>query len=394
LTIGVLTLTGAWRLDAAQSEPADAEAADPAAESQPPADVPPEPPLLPPETPPATDPPNDPPEEEPDEPKKPPVEPSVVPANLPAMPFKFAPAAEVTAASLKEESLVVARRVMDDFPEDPNGLLAAGIAHRRNGSTADAVKCWKAALKLAPNRADVHDALGTLHLQKEEYDAAVAMFEEALLISPRTAGVNHRLAEALMGQGELHRAATALREELRLVPAASGSRLLLGQVYRQLGEHERAVAIYEAAVTLDPELTDAYSALATLYARLDRPAESQRYTEMFESRKSEERKEHVEQRSETDDLDVMRSTTAETCTNVGKVYARYGFGENAETLWRRAAALDAEHTLSREILVSWYNRLGKKAEMRQLCQELIAIDPENPNYQRLVTLLEKADEKE
>jgi Flp pilus assembly protein TadD len=91
--------------------------------------------------------------------------------------------------------------------------------------------------------------------------------------------------------------------------------------------------------------------------------------------------------SEPDDELAVRQSLAQSYTDAGRRFADHGASPEAERLWRKAAALDSENEACRQDLAALYERTDREQEALLVCEELVKIQPENPDYSLSLGLL-------
>jgi tetratricopeptide (TPR) repeat protein len=102
---------------------------------------------------------------------------------------------------------------------------------------------------------------------------------------------------------------------------------------------------------------------------------SREYLEKFSALKMENDKADREKRAGFAPLRITLKNTAQTHTDVGRVYALQNRPQEAEQLWLRAAALDPENTICRLNLAVFYQRTGQDRGALRLYEEIARIDP-------------------
>jgi tetratricopeptide (TPR) repeat protein len=131
-------------------------------------------------------------------------------------------------------------RLEDSSPDSwrTHQLRAEGSALR--GDLDDAIKEYQVALRLRPDEAELHEALGEFYLD------------------------NHSDADA---QGELEKA-------VKLDPSRTKTLYLLGRMYVLDRENEKAVVYLQRALQLQPNLNEASGLLGTAYVRMGQFADA------------------------------------------------------------------------------------------------------------------------
>lgn len=153
---------------------------------------------------------------------------------------------------------------------DPKFLehMRAGLQARKEQRWQDAAREFEAALRLAPNVAEVWANLGVVRQSQGQMAAAVEAFRKALELKPNLAGVDGYLGYALLMTGRADAAVPHLEKALK---AASGNARLggwLGLAYLEAGDYRKAVAQLEAARTAAPKDLSVLLYLARAYEGL------------------------------------------------------------------------------------------------------------------------------
>ena len=151
---------------------------------------------------------------------------------------------------------------------------------------------------------------GTLELSAHDRDGARNDLEKAVSLNPRLAGAHARLGELLLAEGESESARAAFTQEIALDPDEFTSNLNMGvlakedQAYAEArryldralktrpkdpgvryqiatvdlatGSFEQARQALEFLIKESPEFAEAHASLATVYYRLNRPADGDR----------------------------------------------------------------------------------------------------------------------
>ena len=185
-------------------------------------------------------------------------------------------------------------------PEDPDALTLRGIVFRERGLFADAEGDLKAALKLAPESADAHAALGILYdiqmrpeaeaepreavrlapknpaylnnlgfslYLRQHYKEAVGVYESAARLAPLSRRVRTNLGFACAALGDLRRAA----REFQMGGTEAEAKNNLGFAYERRGDMANAYDLYVEALRLDPTAVRARSNLVHAALILGRP---------------------------------------------------------------------------------------------------------------------------
>ena len=175
-------------------------------------------------------------------------------------------------------------------PQDPEILTLRGIVYRERGLFADAETDLKEAIKLTPESADAHAALGILYdvqmrpeaeaqhreavrlgpenavylnnlgfslFLRQRFKEAVSVYESAARLAPMSRRVRTNLGFACAALGDLRRAA----REFQMGGSEAEAKNNLGFAYERRGDMTNAYQLYVEALRLDPKAERARSNL-------------------------------------------------------------------------------------------------------------------------------------
>jgi Flp pilus assembly protein TadD len=191
-------------------------------------------------------------------------------------------------------------QIHEQRPDDAEALALRGIVYRERGLYTEAETDLRAALKLAPDLAEAHAALGILfdvqtrpgaeaeHREavrlapnnpaflnnlafslflREHYKEAITVYEKAARLAPLSHRVRTNMGFAYAAIGDLPSAAREFRMGGTEVDAANN----LGFAYERRGDMANAYSLYLQAVRTDPTAARARSNLAHAALVLGRP---------------------------------------------------------------------------------------------------------------------------
>jgi len=117
---------------------------------------------------------------------------------------------------------------------------------------------------LAPDLAELYDALGyALYLQGEDVEARSA-FEQALSIDQRLASAHNNLGVALLNQSRVKPAIEHLQASVELDPENAEAWLNLGNAFLAAGERRSAAEAYRQVIEIQPDQAEAMALLAAI----------------------------------------------------------------------------------------------------------------------------------
>jgi Flp pilus assembly protein TadD len=185
-------------------------------------------------------------------------------------------------------------------PDDADVLILRGIVYRERGLFPDAEADLKDALKLTPDSADAHAALGILYdvqtrpeaeaehraavklapnnptylnnlgfslYLRQHFKEAITVYESAARLAPSSRRVRTNLGFACAATGDLRRAA----REFQMGGTEAEAKNNLGFAYERRGDMANAYDLYVEAVRLDPKADRARSNLVHAAVVLGRP---------------------------------------------------------------------------------------------------------------------------
>ncbi|VTU40830.1 biotin biosynthesis protein BioC [Variovorax sp. PBS-H4] len=199
---------------------------------------------------------------------------AIVQPTPPADPFD--PALEwVLARKLHEagrfdEAEQAYERVLAAVPEHADALHFTGLAAHQRGDHARAIALIRAAIALDGEQFGWYINLGNVLLLAEQPDAAGEAYEEALRLAPERADIHNNLGVFLTERGRLAQSESTLRRAVALDPGRAEIHANLGRVLLRLSRSQEARSCLDEALRLDPELTLARPLLALIYRRLGR----------------------------------------------------------------------------------------------------------------------------
>jgi predicted TPR repeat methyltransferase len=144
---------------------------------------------------------------------------------------------------------------------------ALGLALRcqRNGELDKAEQVYAAVLELVPEHVDALHFLGVLAHQRGQSERGIALIRRALARAPGSAGMHNNLGNILYEADQFDEARAAYEQALALCPEA-GTWNNLGAACRALERPDAAHAAYQSALELDPKHALTHHNLGNLLA--------------------------------------------------------------------------------------------------------------------------------
>ena len=249
---------------------------------------------------------------------------------------------------------------------DPYSFLRAGLANEHTGDHKGAERLYRRGLELAPDDAELRNALGWTLFQDGRSAAAVAEYKRALAADPNHVKSHNNLALALVELGQLEEAAGHFKRSLELEPKAE-IYSDLGVTMARLGKPEEARADYQKALDLDPNCPSAHFNLAVAFVQAGKFAEAES---------------HYRQA-------LLGKRTAETYNGLGYVLARQGRPDEAVAEFRKAIDADAKFTPAYNNLAEALVQQGKLEEAEQYYRRSLAEKPSAAVHNALGAVLRR-----
>lgn len=196
-------------------------------------------------------------------------------------------------SSLAEESLLSLSVVAPNSAE-MHQALAHELAKR--GDTAAAIENYRAALKLNPRLPGLHfelaEMLSTLETPESRAEAE-SEYRAALEVNPYDVQAQCRLGDIAARKNDLNEAYARYTKAVHMQPANPDANIGLAKVLMSMGQPEKAQPILEHALQLDPTSAVAHFRLSTIYRQLGRPDDAKR--ELAEYQKYKEMKQKLQE---------------------------------------------------------------------------------------------------
>lgn len=255
---------------------------------------------------------------------------------------------------------------------DAYSFLRAGMANEHTGDHAGAERAFRRGLQIAPDNAELRNALGWTLFQAGRTGEAVAEYQRALTLNPKQAKAHNNLALAMVELDDFEGAARHFQASLDIEPAAE-IYSDLGFAKARLGRSEEALADYRKALALDPDCASAHINLAVLSVQSgDFAAAESHYRKALAGR-----------------------PTAQTYNGLGYALAQQGRSGEAIAEYRRAIDVDPRFTPAYNNLAEALTGEGKLAEAAEAYRLSLAAHPNPAVYTALGGLLRqlgRADE--
>lgn len=197
-----------------------------------------------------------------------------------------ATASEQTLYRLAEDyqvaSYLAARWINKNDPGSYRAHQLRAQLHEARGEADDAVREYRAALRLKPDLQNVHFAMGSMLWALSRFQEALPELEAELRINPNHPEAHYVLADILQIEGRKDDAKGHLLEALRLQPELVEAHLAIERIYFTEGEFDKALQALRTVARLAPRNPTPHYRMSVLYRRLGMAEEARKALEAFQ----------------------------------------------------------------------------------------------------------------
>jgi tetratricopeptide (TPR) repeat protein len=255
--------------------------------------------------------------------------------------------------------------------------LTRGFAAFKAGDITTAEQSFTDVLRDKPDDTNALGGLGLVRIQQGDLAQAQTLLSRA--VARPGAGANWakalnsarywllvNQAEGAQNVGDYAAARRELDQALRLDPNEPGGRNASARLYAAQGDLTRAEKVYRDLLASNPNNREAVSGLVDILAQTGRAEEAQRWVDGMSA----------EQKAGIGGLDRLRAAVAS-----GRADAAEQRGDEAEAgrILADALRLDPSNPWLRLELARYDLKQGHADEARQLVDDLLAANPDNPD---------------
>lgn len=179
-------------------------------------------------------------------------------------------------------SYLTSRWIGRNDPDSYRGRQLRAQLHEARGETDDAVREYRAALRLKPDLQNVHFAIGSMLWSRSRLEEARPELEAELRINPSHPEARYVLADILQIEGRTDEAKRHLLEALRLAPDLFEARLAIERIYFAEGQFAKALEQMRIAASLSPADPTPHYRMSMIHRRLGSPEEARKELETFQ----------------------------------------------------------------------------------------------------------------
>lgn len=166
-------------------------------------------------------------------------------------------ARQMEASSQPEEALKAYRAAMQLRPHDVGVLQGSAWLLRRLGHVDDALPLLQKALVLEPDRPDLHNDMGVLFQDRDDFPKAITFHKRALRFNPQFTPALINMGVAHKRLGRIEEAIGACQAALHIDENLAEAHNNLGNLYRIQGKYAEAFEHLQRALQLRPDYADA-----------------------------------------------------------------------------------------------------------------------------------------
>jgi len=137
-------------------------------------------------------------------------------------------------------------------------------AYLTQGNSQAAIDTYTKALKIAPNRDDMHVQLGNIYTTAGRFKEARDQYALAVKYNP-SAPNRYSLGQGYMATGQYEEAIQQFERVQQKQPKEPFGYHGLGQAYAKQGKYEDAIAAFKQAISVQYDYQDSYSELGYVY---------------------------------------------------------------------------------------------------------------------------------
>ncbi|MCW2241264.1 O-linked N-acetylglucosamine transferase, SPINDLY family protein [Azospirillum canadense] len=161
-----------------------------------------------------------------------------------------------------DEAATAYEQVVRLAPDRADAHVAVGALHQLRRRPGDAIAAYRRAIAIRPDSAEAHSNLGMVLQEIGPREEAIAAFSAAILHKPSHAEGHCNLGFALQGMGRLGESAAAFAVALAFRPEFPEAWSNLGNTFKEMGLLDRAIAAYRTALAQRPQFAEAAGNLA------------------------------------------------------------------------------------------------------------------------------------
>ena len=217
----------------------------------------------------------------------------------------------------------------DLYPDDPAYHNNLGWYYQKASRYSDAVREYKAGIRINPSQALTYGGLLWVYLEKLGMaDSAFVWSRKMIADNPQNAWGYYYLGSTYICLDSLEKGAASFRKAGELYPGFIMNMFRQAHTFRQMGHHREAIQVLEKIPQLKNDEISAYYDIGINYLGLDNKSEAEKFFRLFQEKAS-------------DMWIKMYPDLAETYISLGVVSARLKNMVTSEELLKKALSLDS-----------------------------------------------------
>jgi tetratricopeptide (TPR) repeat protein len=249
------------------------------------------------------------------------------------------------------------------------------------------------------NDAQVWRGIGDVQLDLFDRDAAFRAYNEALRIQPQDARTHLALGRFYQEKGEPEPAIDHLLAAIHSDPRLRAAYPVLGRAYQQKGELGPAANLLKQAVDADPSDQESRYALGRVLIAMGQTDEGREQLEKYDNIRQQIASAEGRYQTAQSRIDEGKFSEAETLLretvrlapkygpalhSLGQILLDRGSPENAVTFLERAAEVTPLNADTWFDLATAYFKSGKRVEALEAADRAVALKDDDDRYQRLI----------
>jgi tetratricopeptide (TPR) repeat protein len=186
----------------------------------------------------------------------------------------FTSAIELIGRGRLDEAEAICRAALASNADDINMLALLGALLVKQHRHAEAERCLRRAVDLAPAFAKPHEDLGILLIETRRPQEAVRFLEQAVRLDPRLESAHYQLGRALAQLGRGREADAAFEAAFALSPERKA--MAHAAEHHRAGRLKEAEALYREVLSRNPDHVDALRLLGLLALEASHTDEAER----------------------------------------------------------------------------------------------------------------------
>jgi tetratricopeptide (TPR) repeat protein len=280
---------------------------------------------------------------------------------------------QVALIDLLEKKYAVAestfRQLRTLYPKDLRLAYAIAEVNIASGRSGEALAFLQNELKSAPDRLDLHLAIGNVAMKTGDLDIAEREYRLLLQRDPKNVELYMRLGETLRRVGRTQEALDVLRKGRALDPNNAMATLQLALTLDAAGMQRESLPLYEAVVKNQPDNAIALNNLAFMMAEEGRDLD-QALTYAQRARQ-------------------QLPNNADVTDTLGWIYIRKNLNDNAVALYRELTSKVPTNPIYQYHLGMALAQKGDKAGARRCLQTALTLRPSRDDETKIKELLAK-----